>query len=99
LGAVGGTLFHANGGAWVQGTAPTLLEDTTECRSGCSQAGIGSDRCNTTQILPTVSSLLLPPVTSAMLEHVIALKFKGVIVGEEGSVHTPWRKVERNIIS
>ena len=75
-------LLHTSGSAWVQGTVPTLLEDTIECRFGYSQAGIGSARCNTIQILPTFLLLLLPPATSAMLEHVTALKSKGVVVGE-----------------
>lgn len=99
MGAVGGTLPHTNGSAWVPSTAPTLLEDATECRAEYSQAGIGSARCNTTQILPTFSSLLLPPVSSAMLEHVTALRFKGVVAEEGGSAHPPWHKVERTLVS
>lgn len=81
---VDGTLLHASGSTWVQGTAPTLLEDAIECRSEYSQAGIGSARCNTTQIPPNFSSLLLPPVTTAVLEHVTAFRFKGVVAGGRG---------------
>lgn len=74
------------------GTAPTSLEDAME-------AGVGSGRCNTTQVLPPFSSWPLPPVTGATLEHVTALRLKGAAVGEEGSARTPWRKVERKLNS